>query len=233
MKKITFLLFLCSVITFGQQKIVTKKHTTTHAEIIDYSKIYQKTTGKKIKKKEFLKILKKYPNLQMESVIGADGSIEKYLVDLSKQNKKNRNNRIQPVLKGEVFPNFIAKTVENNKIELNKFKGKTVILRFELEANTFRFKKEEIKQLDGLINQVKNKNEKVKAVIFFASDKEEVRKGFNIPNSNFQLIANALNFHDKFSITRFPTTIIIDKNGVLVDYYKNIDDIDLEKIMPK
>ncbi|MCL7765463.1 redoxin domain-containing protein [Polaribacter sp. Z014] len=227
---ITILFFTVSI-TFGQDKIITRKFTTTQVEKIDFTKIYNKKTGKKIKKDDFIKIVGNNPNLQLEEIIGVDGKIDKYLVNLSKKSNSTINNRKNVIVKGELFPNFIAQTINKRKIELNKLRGKIVILRFELEANSFRFKKQEIKQIDNLINKVKNKREKVKAIIFFASNELDIKKGFDLTNSNFELIPNGLNFQEKFSITRFPTTIVIDENGKLVEYYNFIDDMNLNNLI--
>jgi peroxiredoxin len=155
----------------------------------------------------------------------------KYLLDLSIINNSPRNYRTKPIIKGELFPNFIAKTINKRIIELSRQRGKIVILRFELEANSFRFKKQEIKQIDNLINKINNKNEKVKAIIFFASNELDIKQGFDLQNSNFEIISNGYNFQEKFSITRFPTTIVIDKNGKLIDYYNYMDEINLTHLI--
>ena len=225
------LLFFTVLITFGQEKTVFRKFKTSRIEKVDFEKIYNKKTGKKIKKKRYLKLKKNNPNLQLERIIGVNGEIVKYLLDLSIINNSPRNYRTKPIIKGELFPNFIAKTINKRIIELNSQKGKVVILRFELEANSFRFKKKEIKQLDNLINKIKRKKEKVKAIIFFASNELDIKQGFDLQNSNFEIIPNSYNFQDKFSITRFPTTIIIDKNGKLIDYYNYIDEINLTHLV--
>jgi len=230
-KVLITLLFFTVLITFGQEKTVFRKFITSRIEKVDFSKIYNKKTGKKIKKKRYLKLKKNNPNLQLERIIGVNGEIVKYLLDLSIINNSPRNYRTKPIIKGELFPNFIAKTINKRIIELNSQKGKVVILRFELEANSFRFKKKEIKQLDNLINKIKRKKEKVKAIIFFASNELDIKQGFDLQNSNFEIIPNSYNFQDKFSITRFPTTIIIDKNGKLIDYYNYIDEINLTHLV--
>ena len=225
------LLFFTVLITFGQEKTVFRKFKTSRIEKVDFSKIYNKKTGKKIKKKKYIKLKKNNPNLQLERIIGVNGEIVKYLLDLSIINNSPRNYRTKPIIKGELFPNFIAKTINKRIIELSRQRGKIVILRFELEANSFRFKKQEIKQIDNLINKINNKNEKVKAIIFFASNELDIKQGFDLQNSNFEIIPNSYNFQDKFSITRFPTTIIIDKNGKLIDYYNYIDEINLTHLV--
>ena len=211
------------MIAFCQNETFTKKFTRTKVVKIDFSKIYYKKTGKKIKENEFVKLVKNNPNLQIENIIGIDGEIEKYLVFFEKKKKK--------IIKGDLFPNFIAKTIENKRIELKNYERKIIILRFELEANTFRFKKEEIKQIGLLINKIEKKEEKIKSIIFFASNELDIEEGFDLQNSNFELIPNSLNFHQKFSITKFPTTIIIDKNGKLVDYFTCMEDINLNKLI--
>ena len=227
-----FLIILMSfsvMVAFCQNETFTKKFTRTKVLKIDFSKIYYKKTGEKIKENEFVKLVKNNPNLQIENIIGIDGEIEKYLVFFEKNiEKKYRKKRI---IKGDLFPNFIAKTIENKRIELKNYKGIIIILRFELEANTFRFKKEEIKQIDLLINKIEKKEEKIKSIIFFASNELDIEEGFDLQNSNFELIPNSLNFHQKFSITKFPTTIIIDKNGKLVDYFTCMEDINLNKLI--
>ena len=225
------LLFFTVLITFGQEKTVSRKFKTSRIEKIDFSKIYNKKTGKKIKKKKYITLKKNNPNLQLERIIGVNGEIVKYLLDLSIINNSPRNYRTKPIIKGELFPNFIAKTINKRIIELNSQKGKVVILRFELEANSFIFKKKEIKQLDNLINKIKRKKEKVKAIIFFASNELDIKQGFDLQNSNFEIIPNSYNFQEKFSIIRFPTTIIIDKNGKLIDYYNYMDEINLTHLV--
>lgn len=225
------LLFFTVLITFGQEKTVFRKFKTSRIEKVDFSKIYNKKTGKKIKKKKYIKLKKNNPNLQLERIIGVNGEIVKYLLDLSIINNSPRNYRTKPIIKGELFPNFIAKTINKRIIELSRQRGKIVILRFELEANSFRFKKQEIKQIDNFINKINNKNEKVKAIIFFASNELDIKQGFDLQNSNFEIISNGYNFQEKFSITRFPTTIVIDKNGKLIDYYNYMDEINLTHLI--
>lgn len=230
-KFLTILMLFSVMVAFCQNKTITKNFTWTKNEKIDFSKIYYRKTGKKIEKNEFIKLVKNNPNLQIDNIIGINGEIEKYLIFFEKRKSNIKNNRKNPIIKGNLFPNFIAKTIENEKIELEDNKGKIIILRFELEANTFRFKKEEIKQIDLLVNKIEKKEEKIKSIIFFASNELDIKEGFDLQNSNFKLIPNSLNFHQKFSITRFPTTIIIDKNGKLVDYFNYIEDINLNKLL--
>lgn len=231
-ERILLLLFFFTVfITYGQKKIITKKFTKSHIEKLDYSKIYNKKSGQKIMKKNFIKIIAKNPNINLEKVIGENGEVEKYLLENTKQNKQIINTRKKPIKKGDFFPNFIAKTINNKTIELSKLQGKIVILRFDIEANSFRFNENDIKQVDSLINKVEDKEKNIKALIFFASNKLDIKQGFNLINSNFELIPNGINFHERYSINRFPTTIILGRKGRVLDYFIHVEDINLNKII--
>jgi len=233
MKKIILisLLSFFTLTTFSQKKI-SREHTISRVENVDFSKIYDKQTGKKIPKKEFFKMLEKNPHLLLEKGIGNDGEVTRYLVDLNADNFSTNTvvNR-KRVKKGELFPDFIMTTIDNKKIELDKLKGKLVILRFEIEANTFRFKKQEIIDLDIKINQIKDKRNKIESIIIFSSPLSDVKQGFDLKNSNFNVVADGFNFREKFSIIRLPTTLVIDKNGFLLDYFDWSEDIDLKQMI--
>lgn len=87
-----FLIILMSfsvMVAFCQNETFTKKFTRTKVLKIDFSKIYYKKTGEKIKENEFVKLVKNNPNLQIENIIGIDGEIEKYLVFFEKNIEKN------------------------------------------------------------------------------------------------------------------------------------------------
>jgi peroxiredoxin len=224
------LLSFYTMTTFGQE-MISKEFAISRTESFDFSNIYYKQTGKKIEKNEFIKLIQKNPNLPLEKVIGVYGEVTRYLVDLTLSNNALNPSGGKRVEKGELFPNFIMNTIENKKIELDKLKGKIVILRFELEADSFRFNKKEIIDLDSEINQINDKKNKVEAIIIFSSSTSEVMQGYDLKNSNFEVVADAFNFREKYSITSFPTTLIIDKNGFLLDYYNRSEDIDLKLLI--
>ncbi|KUO66759.1 MAG: hypothetical protein APF83_06910 [Lutibacter sp. BRH_c52] len=233
MKKIILisLLSFFTLTTFSQ-KLISREHSISYIENIDFSKIYNKQTGENIPKKEFFKLIEKNPHLPLEKEIGNDGEVTRYLVDLTSNNfLSNTDVNRKKVEKGELFPNFVMTTIDNKKIELDKLKGKFVILRFEMEANSFRFQKQEIIDLDNQINQIKDKKNKIESIIIFTSPLSDIEQGFDLKNSNFNVVANGRNFRDKFSITSFPTTLVIDKNGFLLDYFNRSVDIDLIQII--
>ena len=224
------ILVLISNQLFSQEttsKIFTIKKVDTEFNI---DKLYNKQTGEKVKKKEFKELIKKNPNLPLERIYDKYGEIIKYYFNPIPSNiKMKRSGNYQPK-NGELFPDFVLKTIDNETINLNALKGKLIILRFELFADNFRFKKDEIAELDTKINK-SNRQSEIEAIIIFTTQKEEVLRSFDIENSNFKLIPNGDGFHNRCEINRYPTTIIIDKNGKLIDTFKYIYDINIDELL--
>jgi len=225
---IIMLLWLSSITTYGQQDTVmlgvkyTKSYIDTDFHIY---KVYYKGTNTRVPEKIFTKLVKENSNLFLERVIDDAGNITRYLYDPNRKGGVT-DTFLDTSHKGD-FPNFKLHTVTDETIELSKLSGKIVILRFELEATTFRFKKHEIQELDEKINALQNKDA-VEAIIIFQCSKSEVLEGFDLKDSNFKLVSDGRNFIDKYGISRFPSTLVIDQNGNLMGTFRDVDEIDLE-----
>ncbi|MFD0836547.1 redoxin domain-containing protein [Mariniflexile aquimaris] len=229
------LLTILTLFLFSHQLVAQELNSNTFTitkvdSEFKIDKLYNKQTGKKISKKEFDILIENNPNLSLESVYDKYGKIIKYYYDSNSTNNNiKRSGNAQPE-NGKMFPDFVLKTIDNKKISLNDLKGKLIVLRFELFADNFRFKKNEIVELDTKINETNRKSE-IESIIIFTTPKEEILKGFDIKNSNFKLVPNGSGFHNSCHITRYPTTMIIDKNGNLIDSFKIIDDINLIELL--
>jgi len=219
--------------TLGQDSKVGKSFTRTFVDKdFDPSKVYHKDTGIKVSPSEFRKLTQENTKIYFEKEIDAEGNVIRYLY-----NPNNQNGSVNGILNVNVsenvaFPNFKLTTIDKKKIELKNLVGKLVILRFELEANSFRFKKQEIEELDKKINALSNKAD-VEAIIIFGCTEDEVRKGFNFINSNFELVADGQNFISKYDIHRFPSTLLIDQNGKLIENYSDSEYIIIEEHINK
>lgn len=230
MKKYVLAIFILTSQFLFSQKIISKTFTRKHVDTtFSIDKVYNKITGKKVKPKKFSKLLKDNPGLPLEPVYNKNGEILKYLYDPNLKHKKGVSFRDDPPEIGEVYPNFEVKTIDGKKIELKDLLGKLVLLRFELDAMGFRFKKHEIEALDQKINESEKKDEIV-AIIIFAATKDEVEKGFDLVNSNFNAVANGRNIQGLLKIKRFPYTVVIDKEGKLLDYYTLSERIDIDQL---
>lgn len=185
-------------------------------------KVYYKQTGEKMPLSEFRRITQG-GRVYFERQVDEEGHVTRYFYDPNNQQKVTLNTLPENTL----LPNFKLTTIDNKRIELKKLNGKLVILRFELEANSFRFKKQEIDALDKKINALSNKND-VEAIIIFSCGEDEVRKGLNVDSTNFKLVANGENFIIKYDIHTFPSTLLIDQTGKFIENITNTESVNLE-----
>lgn len=219
--------------TFGQSSNIGVNFTKTFVDKdFDPGKVYYKESGLKVSDSEFLKISRDNPKMYFEREIDEEGNIIRYIYDPNNQNPRTIGTLKAMVSENGEFPNFKLTTIDKKKIDLKNLRGKLVILRFENEANSFRFKKQEIEELDNKINALNN-SEKVKGIIIFLCSEDEVRQGFTLNKSNFELVANGQNFIFKYDIHQFPSTLLIDQNGKLIENYPFSEDIVLEEHLNK
>lgn len=230
-KFILLIMLFLSIQMFPQKTISTQREVKRIDTEFSIDKLYNKKTGEKISNEEFLKLIRKNPNLPLERVYDNSGNVIKYLYDPENLNStilKSSSNKTPG--NHEKFPNLIFTSIDGETIKLEDLRGKMVILRMEMQADSFRFKKHEIEELDKAINQTKRKSE-IEAIIIFRTSKQEVKRGFDLKDSNFKLIPNGANYQDKLNIRTFPSTIIIDKEGRLIKVFKSSKTIDLLKLL--
>jgi len=214
--------FMITNLALGQESKAGENFTRTMVDK-DFSpdKVYYKQTGGKMPLSEFRRITQ--GRVYFEREINEEGHVTRYFYDPNNQQDKT----VSPLPGNAVLPNIKLTTIDKKQIELKNLIGKLVILRFELEANSFRFKKQEIVALDKKINALSNKKD-VEAIIIFGCSEDEVRKGFDIDNSNFKLVADGENFIIKYGIHNFPSTLLIDQNGKLIENFSSPESIILE-----
>lgn len=112
----------------------------------------------------------------------------------------------------EQATDFEATTIDGEKIQLNKLKGKVVVLNFWFK-NCPPCRKE-IPDLHLLAQKYKDKD-----VVFLALalDNEEILKNYLSENNfSYKHIANARPIAKKWGIKSYPTNIVINQKGKVV-----------------
>ncbi len=193
-------------------------------------KLYNKNTGKRINQQEFAQLVKEDPNLALEQVYDDEGNTVKYLYDPDKPKSSVIAETSDGVTVGSSYPELIFKSIDGETIALKDLRGKMVILRFEMEADTFRFKKHEIEEMDRAINQTQRKPE-IAAIIVFDATEQQIKKGFDLENSNFRLVPDGHNFHRKLDVNSFPHTVILDKQGKLMEESSFSEEINISELL--
>ena len=223
---LTILFIICNL-TLGQESKVGTNYTRT---MIDKDfrpdKVYYKETGEKMPFSEFRRITQ--GRVYFEREVDEEGHVTRYFYDPN--NQKDRT--VSTLSENAILQNIKLTTIDKKRIELKNLIGKLVIIRFEQEADSYRFKKEEIAALDKMINALSNKND-VEAIIIFECSEDEVRKAFDLENSNFNLVAEGRNFSIKYDIHNYPSTLLIDQNGKLIENFLNVEDVVLEDYLKK
>lgn len=234
MFRILFVSLLCLVSTsLMAQSLVGVEHTKVRVDrSFSVDKVFNKITGEKVSPEEFRNLIADNPNLLLEPVINKKGDIVKYLYDPNNTNGKYVLPRGMTLTEGTPFPNYELKAVDGKTINFENFKGKMVILRFEMEADSFRFKKHEIAAMDQKINAT-NREDEIEAVIIFDASKDEINRGFDLNNSNFQLIPDGGNIQRQLHISRFPYTIVLNKEGVIMAVFKYSDNMNILELLNK
>ncbi len=69
------------------------------------------------------------------------------------------------------------------------------------------------------------------AIIVFDATEQQIEKGFDLENSNFKLIPNGHNFHRKLNIRNFPHTVILDKQGRLLEKFSFSEEINVSALL--
>lgn len=137
---------------------------------------------------------------------------------------RKEENQIKP---GELFPEFVFKTINEETIDSKNLKGSWILLQFEFFSNMINH--ERIASLEKQVREFSLKN-KITAVILFNDTKNNIKKNVKLTDSILKLVPDGENFMDMYNITRLPTTILIDKNGTVYGYYSNSEDIEFGKL---
>ena len=116
--------------------------------------------------------------------------------------------------KESIAPNFIAKNLNGKLIDLNSLKGKVVLLNFWfINCAPCRT---EMPDLNELKKEYANNKDVVFIAITF--DKEAaVKKFLQKTTFDFQIIADAIPIIEEYMVEAFPTSIVIGKDGKVVD----------------
>jgi len=195
-------------------------------------KVYNIWTGEKLTPEEYNNILKRNSRLYMGRFYNEKGEVIMNFIDPDSVDKIPPISYNKKPENGEIFPEFEFKTIDNEKLRLSDLMGKTVILRCELFVGDYRLRKEEIEDLEDRINNLKNKSE-IAFIIIFGSSREEIISFKDLENSSSIIVPDGHGFFGRNHIKRYPSTLIIDKDGRLIDTYSRLKDIDIEKLIEK
>jgi peroxiredoxin len=223
MKLSLLILVLFCIQSYGQ--VIS----TTISERIE-GKVFNKKTGKKITDEELVEIITSNPGIAFEEVYDKYGKLEKlyYDPDRARAARHQSQRRNHQMKKGEKFPAFVFRTVDNEVLDSEKLTGKWILIRFELFT---RFMiREEVDSWSQQIEKAQTGNNLV-PIICLADSRQNINDEFDSDRLPFKLVSDAGNFHKRFKIVNFPTSILIDREGMVFKYYYLGDNIPFDELM--
>jgi peroxiredoxin len=113
---------------------------------------------------------------------------------------------------GEAFKTFKDKDINGEKIDINALKGKIVVLNFWfINCPACRI---EMPELNTVVADYVN-DPNVVFVGLCLDQKEKIKDFLQVTPFNFKQIADARYYGEKYSVTLYPTTVVLDKQGLI------------------
>lgn len=123
-----------------------------------------------------------------------------------------------------VAPNFTLETLEGKSYQLNKLKGKVVVLNFWYLGCAPCLR--EFPQLNSTREKFK-KDKVVFLAISVDGSSENIRKLLTRKTFNYEIIATDFSVAKSYRVKLYPTNVVIDSEGIIkfvkVAYHEDID----------
>ncbi|MEP0985824.1 hypothetical protein [Ekhidna sp.] len=188
---------------------------------LDPTRVYNFHTGKKIPADQFMEMVNGKP-FSIQREIDSYGRVSKFLYDTTGNSGPREVREKMEV--GEPFPPFNMWTVAMKKIRFNELRGKYIIVRFELFADSYDFKNNRLVNLENQMRALGQEN--VVGFMFFRGMQVQL-ESLDKQGSLFNLFVQGSNFHDRYGIIRTPITVVIDREGIVMRIFRGSDEIDL------
>lgn len=154
---------------------------------------------------------------QIQKRIYANDSIRKYgLNQLSSRSNlamQKASNEWSECVRGKKIPDLEFTTIRGKKYRNAELRGKVLVINFWFKSCGPCVA--EMPSLNKLVESYRSENVNF---IGFATDKEQVLKPVyhNTGKFLFEIVANSQSIADQFVFSGFPTTYIVDQNGIIV-----------------
>lgn len=211
---IALLLFINN--SFSQSLGVSNKQQ------ISGKKIINKESGVLINENDLQLLRKSNPNIVFEPVIDKYGEIDYFEIDPNKKNRIIERDITKRTPAGEPFPPFVMKTITNRIIDSETLRDKIILIQFQLLFMEPFFQETTLYDFNDLVSEFKQIID-LQAIVVTESSKNEIPNHIATNNYNFEIVPDGRNFNHKYLVTSFPTVVLIDKNGKLINYYNQVE----------
>lgn len=220
---ITFSLTTCPVL--AQDTVRTMYSVSTRAQFTldENTIIYNKATGERMPYQELLQIIHSNPKISLTRQIGERGEVVSLLYDPNNTALKTQRDITQRTKRGDLFPEFIVTTVQQQVIESARLNGRIVVLAFYLYLREPFVTPRMISEFEEVMR--KKAPESV-AVIFTTSQADEIKALQSKTPITLPLVEDAINFHERYLIKTFPSFVVRDKEGRMAGYANSLSELE-------
>jgi len=113
---------------------------------------------------------------------------------------------------GKKAKNFNVTDLYGNNISLDKLKGKTLVLNFWFVACPPCIN--EMPDLNRIVDSYQN-NKDLRFISFALDKEEKLGRFLSKSKFNYEVVPDAKKISELFLVDKYPTHIIIDKNGII------------------
>lgn len=182
--------------------------------------IYNKETGKRMSYQEMDRILRENPRVNFTREIDERGEVAALYYDPTPSNGKLTRDISKRTKPGDRFPDFVFTTALDQEIKSMDLRGKVVVINFYLFLREPMVDKKSLADFENILKKYSKKS--ITAFLVTVSTKQETFQ-FGQENSvSYHLIPDAVNFHERYLITRYPTYVVVSKEGKLVGYTETL-----------
>jgi cytochrome oxidase Cu insertion factor (SCO1/SenC/PrrC family) len=120
---------------------------------------------------------------------------------------------------GEPLPPFVVRSVTGKKIDSETCHGRPILVLFQLFFKAPFFNEKQFHQFESMVDSLKTKGD-LEVIVITESTSDDIKSVIDVKNSNFQIIPEGRNFSVRYLVIKFPSYLLIDKEGKLVYYYE-------------
>lgn len=185
--------------------------------------IFNKVTGARMPHEDFRAIIRKNPRVHLEREIDERGEVAILIYDPNGSGFTHRDpsKRTKP---NQPFPNFIFTTTTNDTIDLQELKGKIVVLHFNFGFEEPFTNKQKLADFEKTL-KASAYRDNIVPIIVTHSNEEQIAAFKEKVNVPYAIVANGVNFFDKYIIMKAPTYIVIKKDGKLGAYADDLTEL--------
>lgn len=220
---ITFSLATLPVLAQDTVRTVYRVSTRAPFTLDENTIIYNKATGERMPYQELLQIIRSNPKISLTRQIGERGEVVSLLYDPNTTALKTQRDISQRAKRGDPFPEFIVTTVQQHVIESARLNGRVVVLAFYLDLREPIVTPKMISEFEEVMRR---KAPESVAVIFTTSQADEIKAVQSKTPITLPLVEDAINFHERYLITTFPSFVVRNQEGRMAGYANSLSELE-------